>query len=129
MGEQDSGRKHLLPLLAIGAVATAGGIGLGLLINWFPPAASEEARPIDTLWDVLLIVSVPIFVLYPDDRALQRLALAHEARPGARGRAADPRQHPDRGGLDRGSGDHPRGAVLLRLRGAARHREGRGRTR
>jgi cytochrome c oxidase subunit II len=63
MGEQDSGRKHLLPLLAIGAVATAGGIGLGLLINWFPPAASEEAKPIDTLWDVLLIVSVPIFVL------------------------------------------------------------------
>ena len=63
MGEQDSGRKHLLPLLAIGAIATACGIALGLLINWFPPPASEEAGPIDTLWDVLLIVSVPIFVL------------------------------------------------------------------
>ena len=63
MGEEDSGRKHLLPLLVIGAIASAGGIGLGLLINWFPTAASEEAKPIDTLWDVLLIVSVPIFVL------------------------------------------------------------------
>ena len=63
MGEEDSGRSHLLPLLAIGAIATAGGIALGLLINWFPAAASEEAGPIDTLWDVLLIVSVPIFVL------------------------------------------------------------------
>jgi cytochrome c oxidase subunit 2 len=63
MGEQDSGRKHLLPLLAIGAIASACGIGLGLLINWFPVAASEQAKPIDTLWDVLLIVSVPIFVL------------------------------------------------------------------
>ena len=63
MGEEDSGRKHLLPLLAIGTIATASGIALGLLINWFPIAASEEAGPIDTLWDVLLIVSVPIFVL------------------------------------------------------------------
>jgi cytochrome c oxidase subunit II len=63
MRDGDSGRSHLLPLLAIGAIATAGGIALGLLIDWFPTAASEEAGPIDTLWDVLLIVSVPIFVL------------------------------------------------------------------
>jgi cytochrome c oxidase subunit 2 len=63
MRDGDSGRSHLLPLLAIGAIATAGGIALGLLIDWFPTAASEESGPIDTLWDVLLIVSVPIFVL------------------------------------------------------------------
>jgi cytochrome c oxidase subunit 2 len=63
MGEEESGRKHLGPLLAIGAIATACGIGLGLLIDWFPTAASEEAGPIDTLWDVLVMVSVPIFVL------------------------------------------------------------------
>ncbi len=62
MGEEKSGRSHLLPLLAIGAIASAAGIGLGLLIDWFPTAASEEAGPIDTLWDVLVIVSVPIFV-------------------------------------------------------------------
>ena len=44
-------------------VASASGIALGLLIDWFPTAGSEEAGPIDTLWDVLLICSVPIFVL------------------------------------------------------------------
>jgi cytochrome c oxidase subunit 2 len=63
MGDERSGRSHLLPLLAIGAIASACGIALGILINWFPTAASEEAGPIDTLWDVLVIVSVPIFVL------------------------------------------------------------------
>jgi cytochrome c oxidase subunit 2 len=63
MGEEKSGRSHLLPLLAIGAIASAGGIVLGLLIDWFPTAASEESGPIDTLWDVLVIVSVPIFVM------------------------------------------------------------------
>jgi cytochrome c oxidase subunit II len=63
MGEEKTTRKHLGPLLAIGVTAAACGIGLGLLIDWFPTAASAEAGPIDTLWDVLLIVSVPIFVL------------------------------------------------------------------
>src|SRR3954471_16276245 len=50
-------------MLGIGAVASALGVALALLINWFPVAASKEAHEIDTLWDVLLIVSVPIFVL------------------------------------------------------------------
>src|SRR6476469_4359201 len=63
MGEEKSGRSHVLPLLAIGAITSACGIALGLSIHWFPPVASEEAKKIDTLWDVLLIVSVPIFVL------------------------------------------------------------------
>ncbi len=63
MGEEKSGRSHVLPLLAIGAITSACGIALGLSIHWFPPVASEEAKNIDTLWDVLLIVSVPIFVL------------------------------------------------------------------
>ena len=35
----------------------------GLAIDWFPTSASEQAGPIDTLWDVLLIFSVPVFVL------------------------------------------------------------------
>ena len=39
------------------------GIVLGLLIDWFPVQASGEAKPIDTLWDVLIIASVPVFVL------------------------------------------------------------------
>jgi cytochrome c oxidase subunit 2 len=50
-------------MLGIGAIASALGVALALLINWFPTAASKEAHQIDTLWDVLLIVSVPIFVL------------------------------------------------------------------
>src|SRR3954447_7978185 len=50
-------------MLIIGAIASVLGIALALLINWFPVAASKQAKQIDTLWDVLLIVSVPIFVL------------------------------------------------------------------
>ena len=44
-------------------VATAGGIALGLAIDWFPVNASKQADSIDTLWDVLVIISVPIFVI------------------------------------------------------------------
>ena len=32
-------------------------------IDWFPPADSTQADKIDTLWDVLIIASVPVFVL------------------------------------------------------------------
>ncbi|WP_121258615.1 cytochrome c oxidase subunit II [Solirubrobacter pauli] len=49
-------------MLGIGIVASILGIAAGLLIDWFPVAASEEAKPIDTLWDVLIIASVPVFV-------------------------------------------------------------------
>jgi cytochrome c oxidase subunit 2 len=63
MGEERSGRSHVLPLVVIGLITSACGIALGLSIHWFPTQASEEGRKIDTLWDVLLIVSVPIFVL------------------------------------------------------------------
>ena len=54
---------HVPALIAIGVIASLLGIALGILIDWFPTAASEEAGPIDTLWDVLVIVSVPVFVL------------------------------------------------------------------
>jgi cytochrome c oxidase subunit 2 len=50
-------------MLAIGLIVSALGIAAGLLINWFPVAASGQAKPIDTLWDVLIIFSVPVFVL------------------------------------------------------------------
>jgi cytochrome c oxidase subunit 2 len=50
-------------LALLGIIAAALGVALGLLIDWFPTPASTQADPIDTLWDVLLIVSVPIFVL------------------------------------------------------------------
>jgi cytochrome c oxidase subunit II len=50
-------------MLTIGAVAAVIGVALALVIDWFPTRASGSAGEIDTLYDVLLIVSVPIFVL------------------------------------------------------------------
>lgn len=57
------GRVHVFPLLVIGLVATAIGIALGLLIDWFPVQASEQAKDVDTVYHVLIITSVPFFVL------------------------------------------------------------------
>jgi cytochrome c oxidase subunit II len=59
---EDPGHQ-LREMFIIGAIASVIGIAAGLLIDWFPVAASGEAKDIDTLWDVLLIASVPIFVL------------------------------------------------------------------
>src|SRR3954452_9909438 len=50
-------------MLGIGIVASILGIAAGILIDWFPLAASKQAKPIDTLWDVLLIASIPVFVM------------------------------------------------------------------
>src|SRR4051794_30493899 len=50
-------------MLVIGFVASLIGIAIALAIDWFPSAATTEAHEIDTLYDVLLIVSVPVFVL------------------------------------------------------------------
>ena len=56
-------RANVKQMVAIGAVASVLGIALGLIIDWFPVQASGEAKDIDTLWDVLVIASVPVFVL------------------------------------------------------------------
>ena len=56
-------RAPVGPMIAIGAIASVLGIGLGLLIDWFPVQASSESKDIDTLWDVLIFASVPVFVL------------------------------------------------------------------
>jgi len=56
-------RPVLIRVLALGLIAAALGIALGLLIPWFPPAAATQAHAIDTLYFVLIIVTVPIFVL------------------------------------------------------------------
>src|SRR5262245_1253427 len=50
-------------MLVIGAIASAIGIALALWIDWFPADAATQGTPIDTLYDVLMIVSVPVFVL------------------------------------------------------------------
>ncbi len=57
-------RRHpVIKMVAIGAIASAIGIALALWIDWFPADAAKQAKPIDTLYDVLMIVSIPIFVL------------------------------------------------------------------
>jgi cytochrome c oxidase subunit II len=56
-------RANVRQLAVIGVIAAALGVALGLIIDWFPVSASGEAKKIDTLWDVLLIASVPVFVL------------------------------------------------------------------
>lgn len=57
------GNRNIAEMIVVGAIASAVGIVGALLIDWFPPAASTQSGPIDTLWDVLLIVSIPVFVL------------------------------------------------------------------
>ena len=50
-------------MVVIGAIAMVVGTVIALLIPWFPAEASGQAGNVHTLYDVLLIVSVPIFVL------------------------------------------------------------------
>src|ERR687887_1485497 len=56
-------KRTVQQMVIVGVIATAIGIAVGLIIPWFPPADSTQADKIDTLWDVLIIASVPIFVL------------------------------------------------------------------
>src|SRR5436853_303884 len=44
-------------------VLSAAGIAIGLSIHWFPTDASKQPHNIATLYDVLIVASVPIFVL------------------------------------------------------------------
>jgi cytochrome c oxidase subunit II len=60
-------REHeehpLAQMVIIGVVASLVGIALALAIDWFPTEASTQAEKVDTVFDVLLIASVPVFVL------------------------------------------------------------------
>jgi cytochrome c oxidase subunit II len=56
-------KRTVQQMVVVGVIASAVGIAIGLAIHWFPPADSTQADQIDTLWDVLIIASVPIFVL------------------------------------------------------------------
>jgi cytochrome c oxidase subunit 2 len=73
-------RAQLRQMLLIGAIVSILGIALALLIDWFPVPASEQAGPIDTLWDVLLIASVPVFVLV--ETIVLYCAIKFRMRPG-----------------------------------------------
>ena len=59
----DRGGHSVAQMVGVGVIASAIGIAIGLLIDWFPDQASTQAQSIDTLWDVLIIASVPMFVL------------------------------------------------------------------
>lgn len=50
-------------MFLLATIASAIGIAAGLAIDWFPTDATSSADSIDTLYDVLIIVSVPVFVL------------------------------------------------------------------
>src|SRR3954468_12640613 len=50
-------------MLAIGIAAAAVGTFAALQIDWFPAQGSTAAGKIDTLYDWLLVASVPMFVL------------------------------------------------------------------
>jgi len=56
-------KRTVQQMVVVGIIATAIGIAIGLTIHWFPPADSTQADKIDTLWDVLVIATVPVFVL------------------------------------------------------------------
>lgn len=61
--ERPHARADWRQMLGVGVVVSVLGIAAGLLIDWFPVQASGQAKQIDTLWDVLIIFSVPVFVL------------------------------------------------------------------
>jgi cytochrome c oxidase subunit II len=60
---RDRDKNPLAKMLLIGLVASIIGVAIALAIDWFPQAATDKSHEIDTLYDVLLIVSVPVFVL------------------------------------------------------------------
>jgi cytochrome c oxidase subunit 2 len=57
------GRRTITQMVIVGLIASVLGIILGLVIDWFPTEGSTQAGKIDTFWDVLIICSVPVFVL------------------------------------------------------------------
>ncbi|MBA3745877.1 MAG: cytochrome c oxidase subunit II [Solirubrobacterales bacterium] len=56
-------RTPVVQMVVVGVIASAIGIAVGLAIEWFPQQGSTQAKTIDNLWDLLIIVSVPVFVL------------------------------------------------------------------
>ncbi len=55
--------RPFVQILVIAVIATVILIPLALIVPWFPTEASKQAGNIHTLYDVLLIASVPIFVI------------------------------------------------------------------
>ena len=56
-------RRSLIGTAIAALIAIAIGIWLSYVIHWFPVQASTQAKETDTLYHVLVIASIPIFVL------------------------------------------------------------------
>jgi cytochrome c oxidase subunit 2 len=56
-------KRPLIITISAGVVAIAIGIVLSYVIHWFPVAASTQAKNTDDFYHVLVIASIPIFVL------------------------------------------------------------------
>ncbi len=56
-------RRAIVGTIVAALIATAIGIVLSFVIKWFPVQASTQAHNTDRLYHVLVIASVPIFVL------------------------------------------------------------------
>jgi cytochrome c oxidase subunit 2 len=56
-------RTSLIVTIVAAVIAIGVGIALSYLIHWFPVQASSQARNTDRLYHVLVIASIPIFVL------------------------------------------------------------------
>ena len=89
-------KRPALGMAIVSSVATVVGIAISLVIDWFPEQASTASDDIDLLWDVLLIASVPVFVLVMSVALYSVFAFRAQAGRPQR-RRADPRQHPARG--------------------------------
>lgn len=56
-------KRAVVGTILAGLIATAIGIALSFVIKWFPVQASTQAHNTDRLYHVLVIASVPIFVI------------------------------------------------------------------
>ena len=80
-------RRHpLARMIAYSVIASIVGVAIVLYMDWFPAKASSAAQPIDRLYDVLLIFSVPIFVLVMSVAIYS--VIVFRARPGDTGDGA-----------------------------------------
>jgi cytochrome c oxidase subunit 2 len=56
-------KNPLAQMVVIAVISTAVLLAIALSLHWFPPKASTQADQVDLVYKVLLIASVPIFVL------------------------------------------------------------------
>ncbi len=109
-----SRQRSITVAVVAGLIATAIGILLSYEIHWFPAQASTQAHNTDRLYHVLMIASIPIFVIVVGVILYSvwqfRMKPGEELKDGA----ADTRKHAPGGLLDGDPGDpgaRPRAAT------------------